>query len=776
MSRIQAGCVKVSAVVAGMALLLAPAASQAQAVRLKNDTLITGNAVAVQAVSTVVPRQSGEIIGKPVTLIDAGIQRYYVPTSNVVEKLDTHGVGGDVFRLPQRSSGRGLTLGAVGPLSDVEPFDEHGRRTISIDTSNGPLKIHQGITEIRPQYLRVTAFDLAWEYGISTTAIPTDALDRMIRQVTDQKNPNDRFAIARFYVYAGLFLPALSELEAIAREFPDLKARAEENAQQARQELARQLLDELSHRRSRGQHRLAYLKARQFPTEGMSAAIVRQVREFLNDYDTAREEGEHALALVGEFQSQLKDGAQREAVEAMRVELRERMNYETLPRLRPFLQQADDDSLGPDEKLALACSAWLLGENAATDRLDLTINLWRARFQILRYLRSTDVAERRQILADLLSIEGVGPQTVLDLIPLLGPALESAGVRPGAPAAITVSNAHADVPPDAPEVRYHVLLPTEYSHDHACPLVVALHGADRSPDWELRWWGGTETEPLQAQRHGYIVIAPEYMEPGEKVYSYNALAHYRVLMAIRDARKRFNIDSDHIFLSGHGSGGDAAFDLGCSHPDQFAGVMPITGTIENTTVHTWKNGRRVPWYIISGQLDRNVFNKNAGILTEMMEDRFDVILTEYVGRGYESYYSEIHKLFAWMELHRRERYTHEFNLQTMRPNSNRFHWLKADLIPDASGTPAMYSRPKLIRGEILDGADRHTLISISSPARSHTLWLAPELVDFSKRLHVRVGARQKFNGFVEASVETILEDLRLRGDRQMPYQARLDLN
>ena len=50
------------------------------------------------------------------------------------------------------------------------------------------------------------------------------------------------------------------------------------------------------------------------------------------------------------------------------------------------------------------------------------------------------------------------------------------------------------------------------------------------------------------------------------------------------------------------------------------------------------------------------------------------------------------------------------------------------------------------------------------------------MIDFNKRLHVLFNRNRKYNDFIEASVEAILEDLRIRGDRQKVYQARIDLN
>lgn len=758
----------------------------AEGVILKNNFYIEGRPFEVKAVSTSVSPNVGPVQNKPVMMIDAGMRRYYVPVQKVANVLNDNGLGApELFdlRLPRRASGR--VVASIGPLRDVTPFNSDGRRQITLNFARGPIVIDQGIFEIGPKFMRVSALEYDWEFGVATRSIPPAAVDGMIRKVTDQTKPEDRFAIVRFFLQAELFLQVLAELDAIANDFPDLKARVDEFATQARQQLAQKLLDELSERRSNGQHFLAWSKAKQFPVEGMSAAILRQVREFLTEYETAIEDGEKAIALLGELQGEIEDGDIRIRLEAMRNEVAEKLNYETLPRLRPFLQQADDSTRQPSEKLALAYSGWVSGDAAAIDSLPLAMNLWQARFEALRYVRSTDAAERTQILADLLKIEGVGAESVLGLIPFLPPLISTPEVKPGHATEIEVDKSMAGVPPNAPAVKYHVLLPTEYSPDHTYPMVMSLHAIEKSPAWELRWWGGTAEEPLQAQRRGYIVIAPEYLDEKATKYNYSPQSHYRVKMALRDALKRFNIDSNRVFLAGHGSGGDAAFDIGNAHPDLFAGVIPVTGQIENLTIKIWRNGRRIPWYIVSGQLDRDVFEKNASLINRMMIAHYDVVLSEFIGRGYESFYEEIHQLFDWMDLQERRTAPAEFEMRTVRPNNNRFFWFKANTLagvqqPRAQGQPFpainVATRAKIVSANIRAGADDHTTIAFKSPARSNTIWLSPDIIDYDIRLKVKKGSHQLFNDFVESSVEHILDDLRLRGDRQRLYHTRIDLN
>jgi hypothetical protein len=758
----------------------------AEGVILKNNFYIEGRPFEVQAISTSVSPNVGPVQNKPVMMIDAGMRRYYVPVQKVANVLNNNGLGApELFdlRLPRRPAGN--VVASIGPLKDVTPFNVDGRRQITLNFARGPVVIDQGIFEIGPKFMRVSALKYDWEFGVATRSIPPAAVDSMIRKVTDQTKPEDRFAIVRFFLQAELYLQALAELGAIANDFPDLEARVDEFTIQAQQQLAQKLLDELNDRRSNGQHFLAWSKAKQFPVEGMSAAILRQVRSVLTDYDTAIDDGEKAIALLGELQGEIKDEAIRIRLEAMRSEVAEKLNYETLPRLRPFLQQADDSTRPPAEKLALAYSGWVSGDASAIDSLPLAMNLWQARFEMLRYIRSTDAAERTQILADLLGLEGVGAESVLELIPFLPPLISTPEVKAGHATEIEVNKSMAGVPPSAPAVKYHVLLPTEYSPDHTYPLVMALHAVERNPAWELRWWGGTAEKPLQAQRRGYIVIAPEYLDENATKYTYSPQSHYRVQMALRDAFKRFNIDSNRVFLAGHGSGGDAAFDIGNAHPDLFAGVIPITGQIQNLTIKIWRNGRRMPWYIVSGQLDRDVFEKNASLINRMMIAHYDVVLSEFIGRGYESFYEEIHQLFDWMDLQERSTAPAEFEMRTIRPNNNRFFWFKANTFagigqPRGQAQPFpvvnVASRAKIISAAVRAGADDHTTIAFRSPARSNTIWLSPDIIDYDIRLKVKKGSHQLFNDFVESSVEHILDDLRLRGDRQRVYHTRIDLN
>jgi len=54
------------------------------------------------------------------------------------------------------------------------------------------------------------------------------------------------------------------------------------------------------------------------------------------------------------------------------------------------------------------------------------------------------------------------------------------------------------------------------------------------------------------------------------------------------------------------------------------------------------------------------------------------------------------------------------------------------------------------------------------------VWLSPELIDFTQPLTVTVDGKRIHKGPIAADERVLLEDLRLRGDRQHPFWAVID--
>ncbi|MCH7988312.1 MAG: hypothetical protein IID46_04080 [Planctomycetes bacterium] len=751
-------------------------------VLLKNGMRLEGSPVFIAGLTTTLVHQKrGPTDTYPVLMVDTGMKRYFIHRRMVREVVNSADLSRyETFDVPQPKRGRKKIVDVIGAFSNVGPFDEYGRRTVTLRTKRGSLDIVQGITRITPHYLKLSGITHNWKYAIATKSVPEEILDRIIRKTIDPTNPDHRMAVLRFYTQVGRYSRAFAEIESIVRDFPELKETLDDVTLRLRTLYATELLHEVQSRRSAGQHTLAVAATTRFPTQRMSAVVLRDVREMAADYNDARQQIQKARMLLGDLQSQLKDQKLLDSVMPMRSLVSRELDYETLERLEAFLQFADDETLSAKEKLAMAYSGWILGSGNAVTNLETTVRLWEARFMVREYLRTDDPFKQQDLMRKLREMEGVDAAKIAAMIPLLPPLIETPGIQPGTVHQIEIPETNSDSDEEKKEtIKYSVLLPPEYNPHHRYPLVVTLRPSYRSAEKQISWWGGSESNPGQSQRRGYIVIAPEYLQENQKSYDYSTAAHTAVIQSIRDARKRFNIDSDRLFLSGHGMGGDAAFDIGMSHPDLFAGVMPITGICGHYCKWYWINARHVAWYVVGGERDRDSLERNSRELYRMMQQKFDVLYAEYIARGYESYHEELDNLFDWMDLHRRAKYIKEIEAKILRPSDNRFYWIKvAGFARNVTQSNVLKETrvnrvsPMNLKVIVRSG---NTIIISRSAAKRNTLFLSPELIDFDKKVTVRVRGRNRYHDFLDHDISVMLDDFRLRGDRQKLYWAKLEI-
>lgn len=327
-----------------------------------------------------------------------------------------------------------------------------------------------------------------------------------------------------------------------------------------------------------------------------------------------------------------------------------------------------------------------------------------------------------------------------------------------------------------PDVVYHVQTPPEYHAARRYPCVITLHGSGSKPLQQLSWWAG-DFDPKsglrlgQASRQGYIVIAPEWARPSQTKYEYTAREHSAVLYALRDACRRFSIDTDRVFLSGHSMGGDAAWDIGLAHPDLWAGVLPVVATADKYVAHYWENGKNTAFYFVCGEMDGDRMQTNSRDLDRYLKRvGYDVMVVEYQGRGHEHFHDEIHHMFDWMNLHKRNFVVREFKCAAMRPWDNFYWWAEVSGFPARTmvapaAWPAASARAAAIEGKILE----NNSIRLDSAAAQTTIWLSPEFVDLDKRVMIN-GKSQA----VVPSLEVMLEDVRTRADRQHPFWAKAE--
>lgn len=760
------------------ALLAAVAAGRAAAdrVELSDGRVLEGRfAKLAGVVVDPLAESAGGSAAEPILMCDDELTRTMVSKRRVV-KVEEAPIDPRMERvvIQQRVPENGRRVAGIGGILETTPFDEFGRRILSLATSSGRVDVVQGITEITPRWTRVegvqTEKPLLLDMRIATTSIPLDVLERVISQHIDRTNPDQRLRVVRLLLQGERYEDARKELDEVIADFPDLADLAEERTTLSRLGAAR-LLEEIQLRGRVGQDRLALRLLEGFPADDAGGELLEAVREARDAYRSRRD---RAATLVADLRARIAalDAGDREAASAAVDEMQRQLSFTSLERLSTFERLGSDSSLPADRAAGLAISGWLQGAAAATDNLKVALSARRVRDLVGEYLRTADEPARDAILGRIRNEEAGDPATIAAIAAAMPPPCEPpAAASPGLHE-LTVRGIDGTA-----EIRCLVQLPPEYDPLRRYPAIVTLHSARSTPLNQIEWWAGMPgddgTRLGQATRHGYVVIAPAWGEPHQTAYGSTPREHHAVLASLRQALRHFSIDTDRVFLSGHSLGGDAAWDVALAHPDLWAGVVMVGPTAGRYVTHYWPNGRTLPIYVIAGELDRATVQRDATDLDRYFSKGFDATYVEYRGRGHEHFSDEILRVFDWLGRKRRNFFPREIEAVTFRPWDRFFWWVECEGLPPRTVVlpehwpPAAGVRPFQIEAR----AGASNSLTVRCGADHVKVWLSPELVDFTKPVTVTLDGQRLLKGPAAPDVRVMLEDLRLRADRQHPFWA-----
>ena len=684
------------------------------------------------------------------------------------------------FHVHQATPRQAPLVNNVGQVLSISPFDEFGRRVFSMQTERGPFDIIQGITVVTPLWTKVEGLKHMWDQRIATSSIPRETLTQILARQVDPTNVEQRLKVVRLYLQSERYIDAQAELEQVIADFPNRQAELEPQLTSLAQLGARRLLLEIRQRRDAGQHEMAYNLLQNFPAEGVAGETLAAVRELAQEYGQMLASREELLGSIDADVARIEEPDLRSRLAPVRDEIAAELSVATLDRLSAYRQFADDEGLTTSERLALALSGWLVGSNGATENFPVAMSMYRIRNLIRQYLAEPTKVERDRLLDEIRSQENSDPASIARLVANMRPPLDLPESNPETPLMYRL-----DVPAwdGGPAIEYIVQLPPAYDPYRRYPTIVTLHGAGTTPELQIDWWAGGRNEhgvrQGQATRHGYIVVAPAWGKLQQRSYEFSAREHAAVLDTLRDACRRFAVDTDRVYLSGHSMGGDAAWDIGLAHPDLWAGVLPIVARSDKYCAHYWENAQYVPFYFVGGELDGDKMVNNARDLDRYLNRGFPTTVVEYLGRGHEHFSDEILRLFDWMGRHRRDFFPKEFSTRTMRPWDNFFWWVELDDFPArVSVDPRDWPPPRGTRPMVVAATITGTnAIRVQTGANRVTLWLSPEIIDFDRRIDITVNRQKLLNltDQLRANAEVLLEDVRTRGDRQHPFWAKIDL-
>jgi len=697
-----------------------------------------------------------------------------------------------------------IIAGGLGSAYSATPFDPFGRRIYSFQNLN--KQIVQGITEISPQYVRIQALEgntiqtsVTWDMRVALSAIPPLQLRDVLVRNADPNRAQDWLDIVSLYIGAKRYIEAREMLVRAIGRFPELE-KSRTLLKQIDQLLANQMFDAVIVAQNAGQHTIAERMLRSFDANTVSIETRLKIDRRLDSVAASAKECDQILTWLKEDLGQVADPASKADLLKEVDEIARYLNADTRGRFADYVRLRSDAELNAEQRAALGMGGWLYGPNFAEKNLSIVRSGYIARRIIQDYLASA--RRNDQLINELSKLESGTPRYVSRILANMPPPLATDESLAATEDIVLSSEQNETVTKPIPgrfvievpvggamrgsSVRYLVQLPPEYNPYRRYPCVLALASEELLFQDQLDWWVGLDRSQVdlpcygEAARHGFIVVAPEWNMAKQPVYNYTENEQALILASLRDAMKRFSIDTDRVFLSGHFMGADAAWDMALAHPDLWAGAIIIGGIAKKFIIQYWPNSRYVPTYFVNGQFDgSNPMLLNGQTWDNMLSDRnIDTMVTLYQGRGHDHFQEELPRIIDWMELpsHRRNFTPEKFKVVSSRAGDRFFWWFEtSELYPKQLVHP-LIDPPAWNEYEIEAALNKeNNAVRMSKvPADRFTIWLYEDMVDFTRKVAIdSKGSTQKID--VAPSAQVMLEDVRGRGDRQHPFWYRVDI-
>lgn len=682
-------------------------------------------------------------------------------------------------------------LPARWTLESTEPWNRFWERTVRINWWKGKQvlenSIDQRLTLLTPTFVRVDAHRFDWTQYHLTSELEPETVRKLLLDYYDRRRKDLKMSevqwrvqMAKFFMQAGWLHQAEQELADIQGD-SDLvdPVKAQIKLHRNREFLTDLELAAKHGRYEEMQHLLQRFVEQEMGRQ-MSEKQVLAVQDLKNKLEAGKEKLEKARLYLKELPEKTSS-PHRSFFKIASAALLEELHPDNLDRLETFLDQAQDHeqalrqkrkpSQTADQLLSFAISGWLLGNGAAEDNLTTARQLWQARQMILAYLKTEDEDVRQRLLNSLRSKDAPSVDVLARLIRQLPPPEPFD----------KLDNEVLDLEVKGSGLSYHVQLPPEYHPGRSWPVLMVLHYSGQKPLAMLRHWSEL------AKKHGYLLVAPRWGKGLASNYGYTAREHQVVLDCLRDLRRRFNIDNDRVFLFGAGDGGQMALDVGLSHPDQFAGVLPMTANPNYFPMRYWPNAQFLPLYVVDGQRNGKNSEQYHKLFKEWVRWHYPAIYVEYKGRSNEWFGGELPRMIDWMNRKKRYHPTRQLGVvnnaggkgeefQTMRTCDNRFYWIGTEAILDRCLNSASFWNPQItpatLHATIFTGNQIHIR---TTGVKQVSVWLAPGMINFAEKVSIRLNGNVVGTPrLLQPSVEVLLDDFLRHGDRQRLYLARLD--
>jgi len=328
------------------------------------------------------------------------------------------------------------------------------------------------------------------------------------------------------------------------------------------------------------------------------------------------------------------------------------------------------------------------------------------------------------------------------------------------------------------EAEYALYVPTSYVPEQPYALILCLHGAGFTGAAYLDRW-----MPRLGEK--YILACPSvtmgswWTRFGEEL----------VLQVLHDVQMQYHVDPDRIFLTGMSNGGIGAWIIGMHHADSFAGIAPMASGIDDVLYPFLENLAHTPVYVIHGAEDQIMPVQLSRDLVKEMERRGipyhyqEHTWTHPHAGGHFFPKQELPDLITWFDGQKRNQLPRSVSLVRDATHLTPFYWVRIDMTEQiaAFSENLIDSRDEFITGGVYaklhaEIKSSNRIVVSTNRIRRYTVFLNQDLVDFSKPIVVETNGNISFEGMVEPSIETLLQEVRHRSNTHILFPAKLTID
>jgi hypothetical protein len=260
------------------------------------------------------------------------------------------------------------------------------------------------------------------------------------------------------------------------------------------------------------------------------------------------------------------------------------------------------------------------------------------------------------------------------------------------------------------------------------------------------------------------------------------------MAVLKSVSEDYHVDPDRIFLTGMSNGGIGTWIMGMHHADLFAGMAPMASGIDDVLFPFVENLTHTPVYVIHGTEDQVMpIQLSRDLVQEMTRLGIPHLYREHQwthphAGGHFFPRQELPALIAWFDQQRRTPLSRQVSVVRDATHLTSLSWVRIDSTEEIAvfTENLIDSRDELMTRGIF--AKLHTEITAfntivvnANRIRRYTIFLNQDLVDFSKPIIVETNGKISFEGMIEPSIETLLQEARHRSNTHILFPAKLTI-